>query len=286
MNQDHYPGIRLKQLLADAGLLDQFDGAVRSRGYARMKELIQQVASSQEEAQQFTGVVFANPEHYDKVISDLHYNGKTVNDRLAAEGLLDQFTAAIQARESARMIELLQEAAITKTWATRLTAMILDGPAQPPIHLRMEDGRNAGLRHTPNSHKFPPCIRPVESPRDPYWNLGSHPEAVERVWDQLGSTLPEDCRCIVYGTPGLVAPRSGILIAKAFGTAYVLRVPRGIVAEATQAGCETKKTWGQNRMALRLDLIGLTTTKFSRQVSAAAQTLSGEGSAESCAAAP
>jgi hypothetical protein len=39
-------------------------------------------------------------------------------------------------------------------------------------------------------------------------------------------------------------------------------------------------------MALRLDLIGLTTTKFSRQVSAAAQTLSGEGSAESCAAAP
>ncbi len=249
MNPDHHPGIRLKQLLADAGLLDQFDAAVRGRSYPQMKALIEQVASSQDEAQRFVGVVFANPEHYEKVISDRHYNGKTVNERLAVEGLLDQFAAAVQAKDAAQMIDLLQQAAITKIWAARLAAMILEAPPQPPIHLNVDDPRNAGLHHGPNEHKFPPCIRPVESPRDPYWNLGSHPEAVERVWDQLGSTLPQHCRCIVFGTPGLVAPRSGILLAKALGTAYILRIPMNAMDEVIQAGAITKMTWGKDRIA-------------------------------------
>ena len=62
MPTDHYPGIRLKQLLAEAGLFEQFDAAVRGRSYPGMKAIIEQVASNKEEAQRFVGVVFANPE--------------------------------------------------------------------------------------------------------------------------------------------------------------------------------------------------------------------------------
>ena len=155
---------------------------------------------------------------HDTSINDLHYNGKTVNERLAFDGLLDQFSAAVQARDSMQMAVLLEQVAITKGWATRLTTMILEGPSQPPIHLSLDDPRNAGIVRVRNELKFPPCIRPLESPRDPYWHLGSHPEVGERVWHQLGSALPVDCRCIVFGTPGLAAPRSGILLANAFGT--------------------------------------------------------------------
>jgi hypothetical protein len=236
MGSDHYPGIRLKRLLTEAGLLDAFDAAVKAKNYPEMKALIAQVAANEQEKQRFTSVVFSNPEHYDRVISDLHYNGKTVSERLAVEGLLDQFNAAVQAKDPGRMIELLQEAAIIQTWASRLTTMIIEGPSLPPIRLNIEDVRNRGLNHVRNDYKFPPCIRRVESPRDPYWYLGSHPETVERVWDELGAALPQDCRCIVFGTPGLVAPRSGILIAEAYGTAYIIRIAPHMMAEAIQAG--------------------------------------------------
>jgi hypothetical protein len=183
-----------------------------------------------------------------KVINDLHYNGKTINERLAAEGLFDHFTAAVEGKDAARMVELLEQAAITKTWATRLAALILNGPPQLPIHLDLDDLRNAGVHHAPNALKFPPCLRPIECPRDPYMYLGSHPDIVERVWDQLGSILPQDCRCIVFSTPGLVTPRSGILLAKAFGTQYIIRIPRTAVADAVQAGAKTKMTWGPNHV--------------------------------------
>jgi len=43
MNTDHYPGIRLKQLLGEAGLLPQFDEAIRAKSYAKMKEFIGRV---------------------------------------------------------------------------------------------------------------------------------------------------------------------------------------------------------------------------------------------------
>jgi hypothetical protein len=181
-----------------------------------------------------------------KVINDLHYNGKTANERLAADGLLDPFKAAAQAKDVKRMIAILEQVAITKTWATRLATIILERPNQLPIRLNLNDPRNAGvIRHFEhrNELKFPTCMRAVESPRDPYLHLGSHPDIVEHVWDKMAPLLQQDCRCIVYGTPALVAPRSGIMLAQAYGTQYVLRVPRQSIAGALQRGAKTKMTW-------------------------------------------
>jgi hypothetical protein len=178
-----------------------------------------------------------------RLINDSHYNGKTVHERLALDGLLDQFSAAVQAKDPSQMVELLERVAIPNSWASRLAAMILEGPFQLPIPISVDDPRNKGLVRVRNELKFPPCIRPVESPRDPYWHLGSHPESVQRVWDQLGSALPVDCRCIVFGTPGLIASRSGILLAKAFGTAYILRIPQAATDEAVRGGARTIMKW-------------------------------------------
>ncbi|MFC1817139.1 hypothetical protein ACFL0M_14660 [Thermodesulfobacteriota bacterium] len=50
---------------------------------------------------------------------------------------------------------------------------------------------------------FEPMVSP-DKHSDPYMEAGSHPEIVERVWDALGSSLPVDCRAIVYSAPALV----------------------------------------------------------------------------------
>ena len=45
---------------------------------------------------------------------------------------------------------------------------------------------------------------------DPYSKLGTHPELVTSLWDELGKGLPADCRRVVFGTPALVRPDSGL----------------------------------------------------------------------------
>ena len=78
---------------------------------------------------------------------------------------------------------------------------------------------------------------PPDSVADPYYNLGTHPELVERLWDELGARLPVDCRWVLYGTPVLLHPRSGIVFAFAGGTlTYALRLPEPELSEAILAG--------------------------------------------------
>lgn len=87
---------------------------------------------------------------------------------------------------------------------------------------------------------------PVASPEDvenPYERCGSHPEIVERVWDALGAALPADCRRLVYGTPALVHPQTGVVLAVALGTQYGLRVPANRLQEALDAGAKLKTKW-------------------------------------------
>jgi hypothetical protein len=114
-----------------------------------------------------------------------------------------------------------------------------------PINLNLTDPRNEGVLQflqSRNRWNHPPTI-PLESVKDSYMSLGSHPEVVERLWDQLAPSLPDDCRSIVYGTPALVAPKSGIVFAVAIGTQYALRVPSQMIFKAVAAGAKTTTHW-------------------------------------------
>ena len=88
----------------------------------------------------------------------------------------------------------------------------------------------------------PPIVAPDEHP-DPYLEAGSHPDIVERVWDELGATLPVDCRAVLYGTPALVHPGVGVVFALAYGTRYAIRVPDESFDAALAAGCHLEQQW-------------------------------------------
>ena len=75
---------------------------------------------------------------------------------------------------------------------------------------------------------------------DPYSTLGTHPEIVERLWDELGGALPASCRWILYGRPVLVHPETGVVFGYAGGTlTYALRLPPAEHAAAIAAGART-----------------------------------------------
>lgn len=88
-----------------------------------------------------------------------------------------------------------------------------------------------------------PAIAAWNSVANPYTEQGSHPEVVERVWDVIGSSLPDDCRCLVYGTPALVHPKTGIIFAFCNGTSYCIRLTDELVEKAVKAGAKTYQKW-------------------------------------------
>jgi hypothetical protein len=73
--------------------------------------------------------------------------------------------------------------------------------------------------------------------RDPTEVHGTHPDLVMRLWDELGTLLPEDCHAVVHGSPALVRPSSGIIFAFAGGThTYAMRLPADVRDIAMTAG--------------------------------------------------
>src|SRR3954451_20998414 len=86
-----------------------------------------------------------------------------------------------------------------------------------------------------NGVPLPTVLRPEEGD-DPYMNLGAHPEVVQRIWDELGKSLPRDCRSVVNSTPALVHPENGTIFVVALGTGYGLRLPPPIVEVAVRHG--------------------------------------------------
>jgi hypothetical protein len=98
---------------------------------------------------------------------------------------------------------------------------------------------NAGLRkHLEPRLRvgFPPIALPDQVER-PYESLGTHPDLVTRLWDELGKGLPEDCRAVFFGTPALIHPVSGIVFAFAGGTqTYAFRLPQPDRDNALEAG--------------------------------------------------
>ena len=66
---------------------------------------------------------------------------------------------------------------------------------------------------------------------------GTHPDLVERLWDELGKLLPDDCHAVVYGSPVLLRKSSGIIFAFAGGThTYAFRLPPDVREAAIKAG--------------------------------------------------
>jgi hypothetical protein len=71
--------------------------------------------------------------------------------------------------------------------------------------------------------------------KDPYTHHGSPPQIVSWIWKELAKALPTESRCFIYSAPALVAPKSGMILAAAIGTGYVLRVPPAAAREAIAA---------------------------------------------------
>jgi len=86
-------------------------------------------------------------------------------------------------------------------------------------------------------------LPPIEGrrQRDPYMSQGSHPDVVARVWDELGKTLPRDCRALAKGgKPVLAHPDTDRIFAFPHGTAYVLWLTADDFASAD---AETTHEW-------------------------------------------
>ena len=81
---------------------------------------------------------------------------------------------------------------------------------------------------------------------EPYRDSGCHPDAVMRLWQDIGRGLPADCRCRVGTNPALAHPGSGLVFGVVIGTQYAIRVPAECIQEALSAGLKTFTTWPPN----------------------------------------
>jgi hypothetical protein len=85
--------------------------------------------------------------------------------------------------------------------------------------------------------------RPEEIAR-PYDSLGTHPDLVARLWDEITVELPEDCRFVLYGAPVLMHPESNIVFGFAGGThTYALRLDETLRRQALTAGAKEITTY-------------------------------------------
>ena len=88
------------------------------------------------------------------------------------------------------------------------------------------------------------AVAKPEDVQDPYYSLGTHPDLVARLWEELGKALSVDCRAVFYGTPALIHPTTGVVFAFAGGThTYALRLPEPEREEALRAGAQRIMTY-------------------------------------------
>lgn len=113
------------------------------------------------------------------------------------------------------------------------------------IHLPANEQALQYLTRRLRGEIVPEVRVPREGQRD-YWESGAHPDIVERLWDQLGKNLPSTWRQVVLGAPALLNPNSGLLIAVAIGTNYVLRLLPNRLSEALATGARTKTVFTKN----------------------------------------
>jgi hypothetical protein len=108
---------------------------------------------------------------------------------------------------------------------------------QPPADLAAQVTRIMSLPSGADT----PASQPLGAVADPLYDLGTHPDLIERLW-ALNATLPEDCRWVVFGFPALVTPASGVVFGFAQGTlGYALRLTEECRSEADALGAKTQR---------------------------------------------
>jgi hypothetical protein len=104
--------------------------------------------------------------------------------------------------------------------------------ARPSVDVPGNDGLLRYLRaDAPASAPTGPVAAGVDR-----WRLGTHPDIVDYLWDRLAVALPRGACWLVAGTPALVLPSSGVVVAVGLGTEYALRLPPAEHAAALAAG--------------------------------------------------
>jgi hypothetical protein len=103
-----------------------------------------------------------------------------------------------------------------------------------------------------------PAIQRPSDVLDPEQGAGAHPDVVERLWRDLGTPLPRAARALVFGTPGLVHPHCGLVLAVALGTSYALRLPPEALAAAQERGLHRAHRFATMGYTLDLGTFGPT----------------------------
>ena len=91
--------------------------------------------------------------------------------------------------------------------------------------------------------KVAPVYESPDTAENPYVRQGAHPDIVMRIWDEIGKSLPTDCRCLIYGTPALIHHKTGTIMAIAIGTQYGLLLSTESIQKARKAGARTHTKW-------------------------------------------
>lgn len=117
----------------------------------------------------------------------------------------------------------------------------------------MNDANSGVIRYLQRGNAAEYDRPPRPESRD-YWESGSHPDVVERVWDQLGKGLPVESKRVVCGSPVLVHPASKVLIAVAMGTQYAIRLPSVVLHASVSSIVRTTNVWSDGtRMDIRAE---------------------------------
>ena len=82
---------------------------------------------------------------------------------------------------------------------------------------------------------------------DPYLTLGTHPDLVMRLWDELPTRLEPGCRWVVGRRPVLMRRDSGVVFGVAIGTMfYALRLPGPARREVDRAKRRRVEGWARD----------------------------------------
>jgi hypothetical protein len=92
-----------------------------------------------------------------------------------------------------------------------------------------------------NERGHPLCSRASEA-TDPYFSLGAHPDVVERIWTTLAPHTA--WRLVVLGTPAVVDPEAGSVLAVAVGTSYWIRLTAPDLTVALASGASQSHRYG------------------------------------------